>query len=224
VIYPSRLQNDISVIVIDTGYPGQLPQLKQALAEVNISLNQITQVLLTHQDIDHIGNLPELIKHFPSIEVLSPLMEKPYIQGEKQLQKLSPEAISTALQSIPANVPEQWKKAFEHTLENPPKAKVDLVVKEGDRIGDMIVIDTPGHTIGHISLYHGDSKALIAGDALIAEGNNLYLSPPDGTYDIKQAISSVKKLTAYDIETVICYHGGVVRGNIKKRLLELTQG
>jgi glyoxylase-like metal-dependent hydrolase (beta-lactamase superfamily II) len=38
------------------------------------------------------------------------------------------------------------------------------------------------------------------------------------------ALKSLKKLTQYDIETVVCYHGGVYKKNANKRLAELANG
>ena len=32
----------------------------------------------------------------------------------------------------------------------------------------------------------------------------------------------MKKLMEYDIETVICYHGGIYKGDVKKRIVELA--
>lgn len=38
------------------------------------------------------------------------------------------------------------------------------------------------------------------------------------TLDIEKAKESVKKLLSYDIDRIICYHGGVYTGDIKKAL------
>jgi len=51
---------------------------------------------------------------------------------------------------------------------------IDIEVKEGDqvRLGDQTfqVIDTPGHTLGHIVYYCADSRALFCGDTLFSLG------------------------------------------------------
>ncbi|MGZ4164245.1 MAG: MBL fold metallo-hydrolase, partial [Tumebacillaceae bacterium] len=110
-------------------------------------------------------------------------------------------------------------------LQNPPKAPVDRTVVDGEELpycGGIIVINTPGHTPGHISLYHKASKTLIAGDALIVEDGQFKISDPRYTFDVEESIRSAKKLTAYDIETVICYHGGIYRENVNQRIAELA--
>lgn len=42
------------------------------------------------------------------------------------------------------------------------------------------------------------------------------------TFDFKQAIESLKKIEKYDVQTVICYHGGVFTNNANKRIAEIA--
>ncbi|PJW18199.1 MBL fold metallo-hydrolase [Geobacillus sp. WSUCF-018B] len=61
-------------------------------------------------------------------------------------------------------------------------------------------------------------RLLIAGDALTAEEGRLYGPNPAFTPDMDEAMRSVRKLLDFDIETVVCYHGGACRGDIRKQL------
>ncbi len=72
------------------------------------------------------------------------------------------------------------------------------------------MVFTPGHTPGHVSLYLERSKVLVAGDALTSEEG--YLNGPNlsMTLDIPTALQSIKKLAALEVDTIVCYHGGVV--------------
>jgi glyoxylase-like metal-dependent hydrolase (beta-lactamase superfamily II) len=45
---------------------------------------------------------------------------------------------------------------------------------------------------------------------------------PQATLDMQEAMRSVKKLARCDIETVICYHGGVYRGDANQRIAALA--
>jgi glyoxylase-like metal-dependent hydrolase (beta-lactamase superfamily II) len=77
--------------------------------------------------------------------------------------------------------------------------------------GGIIVIHTPGHTPGHLCLYHEMSKTLIAGDAMNVIDGKL-MGPrkemlEEGDYEI--AMDSLKNLLKFDIKNIITYHGGL---------------
>ncbi|MCJ7639875.1 MAG: MBL fold metallo-hydrolase, partial [Euryarchaeota archaeon] len=63
---------------------------------------------------------------------------------------------------------------------------------------------------------------LVSGDALVVADGELRGPNPKATYDMDAALKSLKKLARYDIETVVCYHGGVYRDSPNKRLAELA--
>ncbi|MGG4107447.1 MBL fold metallo-hydrolase [Paenibacillus lautus] len=79
---------------------------------------------------------------------------------------------------------------------------------------------TPGHTPGHISLYLKQSKILIAGDAFMIEEGNFV--EPGNCVDVDLAKKSLKKFISYDIQTVICYHGGIFKDNVNQRIFNLA--
>jgi glyoxylase-like metal-dependent hydrolase (beta-lactamase superfamily II) len=224
-IHPTLIWDTNTAILVDTGYPGQFPKIREAIEKSGLTLEKLNMIIMTHQDLDHIGSLPVLVNESTKIEVLANELEKPYIQGDKKILKLTPEAIAQIDSIIPANVPEEWRKAFKAVLENPPKAQVDKTVADGEELphcGGITVINTPGHTPGHISLYHKPSKTLIAGDALIVAEGQLYGPVAEQSIDIELAMKSLAKLSHYDIESVICYHGGLYKGNANQRIAELA--
>jgi glyoxylase-like metal-dependent hydrolase (beta-lactamase superfamily II) len=174
-VHPILLWDNQNVVLVDTGFPKQLDQLKEAMERCGISFANLNRIILTHQDIDHIGNLPELIQGSAiKIEVLAHEMEKPFIQGEQRILRFTDEAIAS-IDQMPA--PEAFKRGLKALMLNPPCAPVDSTIAGGDRLSgfdSITIIDTPGHTPGHISLYHEQSRALIAGDALVIRDSQLY--------------------------------------------------
>lgn len=227
VIHPTLIWDEEMAILVDTGYPGQIQKFQDAMEQAGVPFAKLGKIVLTHQDIDHIGSLPNLLQEaLHKLEVLAHEVEKPYIQGEKRLIKITPEVLANLDKIFPPDTPEEMRKAFRATFENPPKAPVDTTIADGEELpysGGVIVIDTPGHTPGHISLYHTRSKTLIAGDALVVIDGHLHGSVPQHTVDPEQALQSIKKLTQYDIEQVICYHGGLYTDNVNQRLRELAK-
>ena len=224
IIHPTLIWDDETVILVDAGIPSLLPEIRKVMDQVGAPFSKLNKVILTHQDLDHIGGLPEILRSSDhKVEVLAHEEERPYIQGDKPLIKLNPEHMAKRLESLPAEQRKQMEKFFQESLK--VKANVDTTVKSGEVLpycGGITVIHTPGHTPGHICLYLNQSKTLITGDALNVIDGQLVGPKPEHAADIHSAKKSLNKLTHYDIETVICYHGGVYRGNVNQRLLELA--
>lgn len=222
-IYPTLIWDNNTVILVDTGYPGLAGELQTVVEKTGVSFSRLNKVILTHQDIDHVGGLPEILAKSPNkIEVLAHEIEKPYIEGDKPLIKADQAKTAKMLESMP----EEQRQRLMALFANPPKAKVDTTVEDGEELpycGGIVVIAAPGHTPGHIVLYHKQSKTLISGDALnIANGQLVGPNPPM-TFDIKEAMQSLKKLAQYDIETVISYHGGVYNGKVQERIAQIAE-
>lgn len=51
------VKNEQGWIMIDTGFPGIFQDMLTELAKYQIDLKNIEKILLTHGDVDHIGNL-----------------------------------------------------------------------------------------------------------------------------------------------------------------------
>jgi len=174
--------------------------------------------------MDHIGSLAGILQESPNkVEVLAQEEEKPYIEGERPSLKMTPERraqFETQLNSLPEEQRAATKMLFGNL-----KAKVDQVVADGEELpvlGGVIVIHTPGHTLGHLCLYHKQSKTLITGDEMNLVDGRLSGPNPQYTFDMVTAAKSLQKLTRYDIEAVICYHGGLYTGNANQRIAELA--
>ncbi|MBN7576111.1 MULTISPECIES: MBL fold metallo-hydrolase [Clostridium] len=205
--------DDKNVILIDAGLPGQLENIREEVEKAGVSFDRINKIIITHHDLDHIGSLSSIVKNSKSeIEVLAHSGERPYIEGDKIGIKITPERLSS--------MPESMKETIKQL-----KTKVNRVVKDEEELsycGGIEVIYTPGHTPGHICLYLKKYKALVTGDAMNVVNDELIGPNPEYTFDMKQAIESLKKLTKYDIETVICYHGGVFTRSSNDRIAKLA--
>ena len=222
VINPTLIWDNEAVILIDTGYPGQLPQIREAIEKAGVSFDKLNMVILTHQDIDHVGSLSSILKELPdSVEVLAHKEEKAYIQGDKIPVKVA--QLEANLNSLPEEMKAIYVKM--KTFYEKNKSNVDRTITDGEELpycGGITVIYTPGHTPGHICLYLKQCKTLIAGDALQVDGGILIKAPQSTNLDIDSSIKSLQKLMKYDIETVICYHGGLYKDNVNKRIEELA--
>lgn len=222
IFHPVLVWDDETAILIDAGVPGQLEQIQNAMSKLGVPFTRLKAVILTHQDIDHIGSLPDIQKELNhSIKVYAHKLDKPYIEGDLRLIKTDRSRLS---EEEWAALPELAKSLYE--IPTLPIAKVDQIVEDGDELpffGGIQVIFTPGHTPGHISLYFRSSKTLIAGDAMYSIDGILYGPHPETTLDLAMAQRSIEKYLNYDIDTVICYHGGLSTNNINDQLKKLVE-
>jgi glyoxylase-like metal-dependent hydrolase (beta-lactamase superfamily II) len=222
VIYPTLLWDSYGVTLVDTGTPGQLSATRQQIENAGVDFESIHRVILTHQDIDHIGGLPEITRvRGGEIEVLAHEDDKPYIEGEQPLIKMSRERLAQMMESLP----EPQRQQFERIFSTPPSGKVDRTLHDGEELpicGGIQVIHTPGHTPGHLSLFVEKARLLIAGDELRVEKGELVGPSERATPDMEKANASLRKLTDYPIDYVLCYHGGLYGPNASEKIAELS--
>ncbi len=222
-ICPTLIWDEETMILVDAGLPGQLPSLRGAIEKAGVSFDGLGMVIITHQDIDHVGGLAAIQKELPEVITYAHEEEKPYIEGEKQPLKLA------ALEARVDTLPEHMKRIYQSMkagFQN-NKARVDVTLEGGEELpncGGIKIIHTPGHTTGHICLYLKRSKTLIAGDLISVKEGVLMWADPFTNYDTDTAVKSLGKLAEYDIENVICYHGGFYTGNANERIKELAKG
>ena len=87
----------------------------------------------------------------------------------------------------------------------------DTVLSDGDRIGDLRVIHTPGHTPGGICLYEPEEKLLFSGDTVFTGGSFGRYDFPGGDRTVLAA--SLERLGALEVEGLYPGHGEpVARG------------
>lgn len=221
IIYPTLIWDDNTVILVDAGLPINLPDIKSAMEDAGVPFEKLNKIIITHQDIDHIGGIKSILEELGNVEVLAHEEEKPYIQGEKKFVRLN----SSFMERINF-LPEEEQEKVLDMFKNAP-VEINTTLTDGEELidcGGIIVIHTPGHTPGHICLYHKNSKTMIAGDAMnIFEGQligpNVQLLSEE---DSKTAMNSLKKFEEYDIENVITYHGGLFNNNPNHRIKEFN--
>ena len=213
------IEDKKEMILVDCGYPNFLPIIEKEAKTRGIDIEKLSKIIITHHDFDHMGSLAAFKRKYPSIKVLASINEAKYISGNKKSLRLQ------QAESIYEFLPEEEKegaKTFHSILESVDPCDVDICLKDKDFLdccGGIEIISTPGHMPGHISVYVKDSKTLISGDALVIDNDKIAIPFPEYTLDIEEAKKTIKKLLNYQIDRIICYHGGIyTKGDIIEQL------
>lgn len=188
-------END-SLTVIDIGVKSAVKEIQ----EISQLLNKpVKYLLLTHAHADHVAALDDLKKAFPQIKVGISEREAQFLAGDFPVDMLEKG--------------EKIKGGFKKVQTIP-----DFLISDGDQIGSLTAISTPGHTPDSMSFYDTSNKILIAGDELQTQGG-LAISgdlrpsfpfPAWGTWSKKEALKSAKRLAQLDINILATGHGNML--------------
>lgn len=199
--------------LIDTGFPKDARPIMDALVRHKVALHAVRRIIVTHADPDHSGGLAQL-KRATQAQVVCHAVEKEYLEHPQRRQ------ISSWYMRVPlmiaSMVPSYHLRAV----------VPDVLVVDGQELPEgFIVVHTPGHTPGHISLLHRGKRLLIAGDALSNRGGKLRAPVTKFTADLPNAQRSIWKLAKRygdDFETVVFGHGPPLLSNGGKRIKGLA--
>ena len=163
------------VTLIDTG-SGRGPctrQIIEGLAAVRTEFGEsfrpqdIRRILLTHSHIDHIGGLAELVTLTGAGVGVHPLDSR-IVAAYEERAAVCNQSFDRFLRQ--AGVEAERRKAVLHTFgytkNRTGSVPVDFTLADGDRLDQVQVVHTPGHSPGHVCLAVGN--VLISGDHVLA--------------------------------------------------------
>ena len=201
--------------------------MEAQLSEIGASLADIKQVIITHCHIDHFGLTPRLKKeHQARVYLHQKEMDliKIRFSGGDNFLPLTDKFLQT--HGVPASElpPPEIQIPISNDLIS-MQADVWLVGGENISVGEynFKVINTPGHTAGHISLYEPTRKFLFSGDVLLPTiATNAALHVQHIQNPLQQYLDSLQTLKEMDIETVLPGHEYVF-SNHRRRIEELIK-
>ena len=75
-IYPTLTWDEQRLALIDAGFPGQADAIAQAIADAGFQAGRLTHIIITHQDIDHIGCVRWICSSSPLWQKCWPMRRK----------------------------------------------------------------------------------------------------------------------------------------------------
>lgn len=219
-LYPTVIEINNKHYLIDCGYEETYGEFVAALDAIGISIGDLYAIIISHDDIDHLGAL-HLFKNInKDLIIYCSEIEEPSVSGKIKSERLF--QAENSLTHIPEDY-KSWAIDFIQQLVRIPRLKVDLTLKDNDEIEQgFIVIHTPGHTMGHISFYIPGEETVIANDAIVIVDDELDIANPAFTLDMFQAVKSVEIIRDLKPKKLICYHGGIVESDLHEKLNTLV--
>jgi glyoxylase-like metal-dependent hydrolase (beta-lactamase superfamily II) len=191
--------------LIDTCFLAEEPKLEAQLQDEGYEMKDVKRLILTHTHPDHVQAVNQ-IKKDREIKVYSHWSEAGYL-GQEPVYHGPPshEIILSTLQRLGISMDEVTRKFG--SLERPPVA-VDETLQDGDSIGRLKVIHTPGHTPGHIALYSEEDRTVIGGDFLfnsVLGIDGLYVMR-DFSIDPRVAAVSARRVSKLNFDKLVLGH------------------
>jgi ribonuclease/clavin/mitogillin len=198
--------------LIDTGYPEEAsikPRLEYLQGIAGLKLSHI---LVTHHHIDHCGGARALHQATGAPICMHPTEAR--LLSEWRAAASPDVDIPVEPHTLEERI-RAWRRATAQTT-------ADCLLRGGDtvQVGGVTieVIDTPGHTLGSVSLHLREERVLFTGDTVLGLGTVAIFPPPHG--DMALYMQSLERLQTYDATLLCPGHGPPVR-DVARKLQEL---
>lgn len=175
------------IILIDTGLPKNGKDILKELKSMNIKPHDIKHILITHDDMDHVGSLALLEKESGG-KIWASKEDIPHIMGDLNRHVI--------------------KRILNYVVKLEKPENINPYPKHG-MIGDIKAIYTPGHTVGHTCLLYKD--IMFVGDLFRTNDGEITTGPSFANWNTSVLKKSVVKIDKYDFNWICPAHGEPIK-------------
>ena len=211
------------IVLVDTGMPepGSLAHLERAMHMVNLRIEHVRLLVVTHAHADHFGQAAPIVERAGCELWMNPNL------AHARAYANDPEAaldrrIEVARQS---GVPAEPLRAFAERRKSQGSGVAGWVEPDRDAVagvtfetdhGHWSILETPGHAPSHICIHQPDRRVLLSGDHLLGRVSLYYdygwTPDPAGEF-----LASLSGVDALDARLCLSGHGRPftdVRGHV----------
>jgi len=189
---------DERLLLVDSGVDGTIEEhVAPALAELGRTLRELTDVVVSHADVDHYGGDAALRRLAPAASIRAHELDRPLIESWATIER------------------ERYGWYRRHGLDYDeatwawlrgaagPDTPLDGTVADGERLElggiSVEIVSLPGHSNGHLGVWHAESRTAIVMDAVLERGlytteGELISPPPYGSVPAYRA--TIERLRA----------------------------
>jgi glyoxylase-like metal-dependent hydrolase (beta-lactamase superfamily II) len=209
------IEGSDGLTIIDASLPGSLSKIEKDLQSQGHQLNKVKRILITHAHPDHIGSLGAL-KKATGAAVYVHRRDASVVRGDEPIVMPKPQDLQGTTRVI-------------SSMMRPPKmepASVERELQEGDTLDEVMpglcVVDTPGHSPGHVGFWLPSKRLLFGGDVVMRLFGKMRLPLGPATVDMAQAKRSIRKIADMDIDILCQGHGAPHIGNASAALRQFA--
>ena len=192
--------DDKIAILYDSGFAFTGERLSQLIKD-ELGDRKLNYIFLTHSHYDHCLGSAYVLEHYPEAKVVAGKHTAEVFKRAHAIEKMR--------ELDNAHAKHFGIESYDFKGEN---LRVDMVVSEGDSIKegnfDFTVLEVPGHTKCSIAFYENNSKVLLSNETLGIYHKEGIL--PISLTGFNDAIASIKKLKALDLNGVLIPHLGLI--------------
>jgi len=215
VFYGPPGAGDRQWVLVDAGLMGTAGLIREAARARFGEGARPAAIVMTHGHFDHVGALEQLAEEWDAPVYAHPL-ERPYLDGTAAYPPGDPSVGGGLMAALSRFYPTRPVNMGARLRDLPEDGSVPAM--PGWRW-----LHTPGHSVGHVSLWREGDRSLIAGDAFVTTAQEsayavavqepeMHGPPMYFTINWPEAANSVRRLAALDPELAITFHGRPLRG------------
>ena len=214
-------------LLVDTGLSQTLSEAIAPYAEsIGLGVEAIDELFVSHADVDHIGSNRALHERSARTRISCGERDRRWVESNEAILAenyrwfepygftLGPDVLGFIAQELGGDAP----------------VDVGLVGGETIRLGPgqrWEVLALPGHTLGHMGLWHPDERTAIIVDAVLGQGvcdrAGRLLIPPR-IYDLPAYRETIQSVRALRPELLLTAHYPVMHRQEAEAFLELSLG
>lgn len=201
-------------LLVDTGWNTEesFEEIRKSLKVVGASIENISQILVTHIHPDHYGMAGRIKKISGAMiylhEIENSAIHSRYVNMNELLGQT---AEWLRRNGVPTEETGDIRDASLEIVDLVVPAKPDVILHGDETIttGEFTfrVIWTPGHSPGHVCLYEPDKKVLLSGDHILPTITpNIGRHPQSAENPLATYLESLQEIRQLDIKLVLPGH------------------
>ncbi len=188
------------IVLIDTGFSRNAAPVVHAFEAANVPIARVSKIVLSHHHVDHMGGAAYLVENIPA-PLACHADDAPYVEGRVKTPMPPLMRLFVRVRSAP----------------------VAITLHDGDQVGPLRVVHTPGHTPGEVVFFHPSRKILFSGDAVVERKGRLTLGAPRFASNLEQAVESLWRIRDLGAEILLPGHGIPLTEDVGPRLQDLME-